>query len=445
MKTKTILAAFCIVALGFSLWRWGLPALQRDGSPSHQGAEAPFCKEHGVPEAECAICHPELVKKAPASTAETALRATEGASEKEGAGDVVCETEKIKIRFASPEVAKAAGIITVEARAGQLTEKVHANGRVVFDGTRTAHLAGRIPGVIREFLKDLGQEVEAGEALVVIDSMDLGESESEYLAALAAVDLARKNAERERALAERSATSQKELLTAEAEYGAAEARFSLVQDRLKNLGVDDDEIERLRKERKISSRLVMTAPFAGTIVEREGTIGELTDPAKTLVTLTDLSRVWILLDIFEKDVARVEVGQKATFIADAYPDKSFRGTLTWISSQVDPETRTLAARMEVKNQGRLLKANFFGKATVSVREEAEALTVPKEAVQWEGCHNVVFVPLQEGQYQTRKVQLGYAGDGFYEVTEGLLAGERVVTTGSFLLKTEILKGSIGAG
>ena len=180
-------------------------------------------------------------------------------------------------------------------------------------------------------------------------------------------------------------------------------------------------------------------------MERAGAVGELADPSRPLLTVTDLSRVWVLLDLFEKQIGRVEVGQDAVFTADAYPERPFKGRIAWISAQVDPDTRTLPARVEVKNAKRLLKSNLFGTASIVVRREEAALVVPKEAVQWEGCHHVVFVPVEDGVYQTKKVELGADLGKDYEIVAGLLPGERVVTTGSFLLKTEILKGSIGAG
>lgn len=365
--------------------------------------------------------------------------------ESDSAGEEECQISKTQIRFASPEVARMAGITLEDVRQRKFSETVVANGRVIFDPGRTARVSSRVPGILREIRKEIGQAVEAGDVLFVVDSVELGEAQSEYLRADSFAELARKNAERERSLAERSATSQKDLLTAQAEHESAQAQLSRASDRLRNLGFSEEEIGRLRESRKVSSALSVPAPLAGVVVERRGTVGEMIDPAEPLCAITDLSHVWILLDLFERDIAKVEVGQKALFTADAYPDRPFRGVLTWVASQVNPESRTLPARMEVKNPQGMLKADLFGKARIVVREESEALAVSKEAVQWEGCHHVVFVPSGPGIYQTRMVRLGSESGGFYEVSSGIAAGEQVVTTGSFLMKTEILKTSIGAG
>lgn len=426
MTSKRILGFLLVAAaLGAAGWRWGPHWLQRlHPAPAEPAGQVLMCKEHGVPEAECTICHPELAGKAASG---------------------VCETEKVKIRFASPGVAGDVGIETTEVKPQPLEETVTANGRVAFDATRTARLSPRIPGVIREIKRGLGEDVEAGEILFVVDSMEMGEAQSAFLQAEVAAELASRNASREKALSERSATSQRELLAAEAEQQSSQAALSRAADRLRNLGLSQEEVDRLRKERKVSSFLPGTAPFPGTVVEHSGTLGELADPSHPILTVTDLSRVWVILDLFEQSIGKVAVGQEAVFTADAYPDRSFKGTLAWISAQMDPETRTVPARMEVKNAKRMLKANLFGKVAVTVRTEEAALAVPKAAVQWEGCHNVVFVPVGPGLYQTRKVELGCERGSDYEVVAGLLPGERVVTTGSFLMKTEILKTSIGAG
>ena len=119
--------------------------------------------------------------------------------------------------------------------------------------------------------------------------------------------------------------------------------------------------------------------------------------------------------------------------------------ITWVAAHVDPRTRTLEARAELQNPGGILKANMFARASVEVRDRHPALVVPVDAVQWEGCCNVVFVKQSETLYEPRKVLLGVNTGTAYEVLDGLTGGEEVVTQGSFLLKTELLKGSIGAG
>lgn len=356
-----------------------------------------------------------------------------------------CALTKVLIRLQSAKAAEAAGIATEEVRPGRFAETVSANARVAFDGARFARVAPRIPGVVREIRKEAGDDVGSGETLFVIDSQELGEAQTAFLEAVAAAALSERDAERERGLAERSATSERELLAAEAARASAAARLLRAEGRLRSLGLAEEAVARLREERKVSSFLPVASPFAGTVVERAGAVGELADPARPLCAVADLSRVWVMVDLFERDLSRVFEGQEVVFSPDAHPARAFRGKIAWISARVDPDTRTVPVRVPVENPGRLLKENLFGTARIAVREKGDALAVPKGAVQWEGCHHVVFVPAGEGAFQTRAVELGAEGEGVYEVKAGLSPGERVVTTGSFLLKTELLKDSIGEG
>jgi len=142
---------------------------------------------------------------------------------------------------------------------------------------------------------------------------------------------------------------------------------------------------------------------------------------------------------------QVREGLAVVLDVGGLPGERHSGRITWLSSQLDSRTRTLKARTEIANPKGLLRAGMFGKAEVTVRREEDALVVPRAARQWDGCCNVVFVKRSEVLFEPRKVRLGYATDRLFVVEDGLVAGEQIVTTGSFLLKTEILKGSIGAG
>ncbi len=356
-----------------------------------------------------------------------------------------CAKANAKVTLASQDAEKAAGIDLAEVQSRELSEEVVANARVVFDATRTAKIGPVVAGILREVSKGLGDEVAIGDTVLLVDSPALGEAKSECLSAATARDLALANAKRERALAEKSATSQKELQSAEAELAASEAALVRAKGKLATLGLPDAEMDRVMQERDGSSRLAVPSPFAGTVVTWEGVVGEMLDPARPVATVTDLTHLWIMADIFEKDLAKVAVGQTAVFVADADPDREFAGKVDWVASIVDPETRTLPVRVAVKNPERFLRAHLFGKVRIRVRTTGQAIVVPKEAVQWEGCCHMVFVPAGPQTYQGHGVKLGYAGGGFYEILSGLSAGDKVVTQGSFLLKTEVLKSSIGAG
>ena len=152
-----------------------------------------------------------------------------------------------------------------------------------------------------------------------------------------------------------------------------------------------------------------------------------------------------MLDAYESDAREIQVGQSIVFTADGMPGESFGGRITWVSTGIDPKTRTLKARAELDNSHGLLKANMFGRAQIAVHGRQPLVVVPKSAVQWDGCCNIAFVGLSETLYEPRKLRLGCDAGDYYEVHDGLADGEHVVTQGSYLLKTEIMKSSIGAG
>jgi cobalt-zinc-cadmium efflux system membrane fusion protein len=173
--------------------------------------------------------------------------------------------------------------------------------------------------------------------------------------------------------------------------------------------------------------------------------GEVVDQGEPLLLVADPARMLALVDVPEQDHARVKVGQSIVLMVDALPGQTFGGKLDWVSPELDERTRTVTARAVLDNVEGQLRAHLFGKVRITLHHDEAVALVPREAVQWEGCCNIVFVRLSDVLYEPRKVTLGCATETSYEVVDGLEQGEPVVTTGSFLLKTEILKGSIGAG
>jgi cobalt-zinc-cadmium efflux system membrane fusion protein len=262
---------------------------------------------------------------------------------------------------------------------------------------------------------------------------------------VAFVSLWERNYAREERLLESKVGTERDIL--EAEIGLAESRIALSKtfQRLRNLGLSDAQIEDVSRRQDTSSLLPLLAPFPGVVVERSAVAGEVVDTQKPLLNIADVSQMWAMLDIYESDVPKVRNGQSVVFEAEGLPGEQRGGRVTWISSHVDRRTRTLKVRAEIANPDGLLRSGMFGKAIITVRGNEAALFVPKESVQWEGCCNVVFVKRSEVVFEPSKVQLGYETDRFFVVERGVSEGDEIVTTGSFLLKTEILKGSIGAG
>jgi cobalt-zinc-cadmium efflux system membrane fusion protein len=355
-----------------------------------------------------------------------------------------CTTHDLRVRFRTPEVEAQVGLGLLPLGRGPMAETVVANATLSFDQNHHAHLTPRAVGIVREVLVDVGDRVEAGDVLATVDSQELGTAKAALLQAQAGVDLWQKNRDREKDLRLQGIASERKLLEAETRLTEARIERTGAEQRLRNLGLSEEDVARVARKRDTSSLLPVVAPFAGEVVSRHAVVGEVVDTGHALVELTDPSRLWAMVDLYEEDLLQVEKGQRVLFDFDGLPGRVFTGPIHWISRTLDSKTRTLRARVVLENPDGLLRAEMFGRARVELSRQ-DALRVPKEAVQWDGTCNTVFVRQEAGVYEPRRVWLGLEDGAAYEVRAGLEAGEVVVTTGSFLLKTEVMKGSIGAG
>jgi cobalt-zinc-cadmium efflux system membrane fusion protein len=413
-----------------------------------------WCAGHDRPESQCYICNPELD---PSRQEQGALLEGPGESSigaLEPAGDlprsrmppaVHCSTQDLVVQFESADIPRHAGLEVVAAERRPITKTIECNARLAYDGDRHARLSPQVAGIVARIHADLGDEVRAGDPLVTITSAALGAAKAAYLEARATLELWTRHHARESDLLARGAGTERDLLEAETRLSESRIALSRAEQELLLLGLSRERIEKLSENLDTSPSYVLAAPFDGTVVERCAALGEITDPARPLFAVADVSRIWALLDVSESDIPEVRVGQPVVLSVDGLRGQALPGVITWVAAHVDPRTRTLPARAELENPGKALKANMFARAQVAVRDRHSAVVVPAGAVQWEGCCNVVFVKRSDVLYEPRKVLLGVDTGTAYEVLQGLAAGEEIVTQGSFLLKTEILKGSIGAG
>lgn len=433
-----------------------------------------MCDEHGVPEALCWLCDAQLIAayrkmndwcnghNRPESFCMAcngprvsdrwmALVAAaddsphdSGTPRLQRAPSPICNTEETIVQLADASVALRAGLSHQAVERGALIRELLCNAEVEYDGNRYAQLSSRVAGVVREVRANLGDRVRTGQPLVVIDSAELATAKADCQQAAAVVGLAEKTLAREQTLLARGISSEREV--SEAETRLAEARIALTraERRLGALGLTTEEIARVTAGEDSGATLTINAPFDGVIVSRSAVIGETVDTSRPLFALADTSRMWVMLDIPDTG-APIALGQRVEFSLERGSAEPLVGELTWISTEIDHKTRNLKARAEFDNARGLLKAHQFGRARVIFGESAANPVVPRSAVQWDGCCNVVFVRAGPQEYRPRKVRLGLVSDDRVEVLEGLREGEVVVAQGSFLLKTEIKKGEIGAG
>ena len=344
----------------------------------------------------------------------------------------------------APEVAARAGI-QVEPVGEQLAPEAaqqSANGVVQANAYRSTPVLSLVGGRLVSVLAEAGQEVRRGQTVAVVFSDELAAVQSRYLSALAELDEHHKHHARTTALVEIGAASREELEQATTVLRKAEAEVAAARQRLLLLGLSPQRVAALRGPAQVGSEVALAAPSAGTVISRAANPGEVVEANKEILRVADLSNVWVVAQVFEKDLARVRVGSGASVTSEAYPGRVFRGRVTYVDPQLDPATRTAQVRVELANPAQALKLGMYVGVGFGALGTAEATapTVPASAVQTVGGRTVVFLATTDpNTYVMRPVRLGAEAGGRYPVLEGLFVGDRVVTAGSFMLRAEWLK------
>ncbi|MCW8129739.1 MAG: efflux RND transporter periplasmic adaptor subunit [Planctomycetota bacterium] len=217
------------------------------------------------------------------------------------------------------------------------------------------------------------------------------------------------------------------------------------EKRVRLLGVPTTFLKLLPQGVEVGNLIPLMAPFDGVVIERDAVEGEAIDPSRPVFVLADVTKMWLMMEVKQEEAGALSLGQKVVFKTDAAGAETISGELSWISTAADEKTRTVRARAVFENAEGRVRAGTFGSGKITVRESEKATAVLSEAIHWEGCCYVVFVRLTDDIFQTRKVKLGSVNGPFTEIRIGVMPGEVVVTTGSHVLKSEILKSALGAG
>lgn len=351
----------------------------------------------------------------------------------------------------SEDAAKRVRITTAAVESRALALEVSTTGQVDYDRSRVAQVGSRLPGRVNKVEVTLGASVKKGQVLAWVDSIDLGTAKSEHLKAKTRLKLAKENYDREKQLAAEKVSSEREMLTARAGHEEALSDYNVSHEALRLLGLSESQIEESRFGDPKASLLGIRAPFDGKVVELDLTQGEVVTAERNLFTVADLSRVCIWIDLYERDVPRVHLDDEAIVRLDAFPERDFRGKISYIRDEVDPQSRTVRARVDVANTDGVLKPKSFAKVLLSDphgsqgAEASKTLVIPDASVQREGNEQLVFIEESPRHYQRREVQLGRSGGGYVEVLSGVAAGEKVVVEGAFILKSEASKAAMGGG
>ena len=356
---------------------------------------------------ECPICGMTLVPVKPAA-AEPATSSTDGSSEV--LSSPVPGLASVQIPAARVQLI---GVRDSVAERRQLSERLDLVGYVVPDETRVAHVHTRLSGWLEHMeVDETGQKVKKGDPLFTLFSRELYQAEREFL-------LARKSSAAGGAVAQNTM----------AEVSNAARR------RLELLDVPSDEIARLEKTGQPEEALLFRSPLAGYVLRKDALEGKYVTPGTELYTVADLSRVWVLAEVYERNLAHVQVGQSASLSVDALPGRDFDGKVAFVYPVLSPKTRTLRVRLEFDNPELALRPGMYGKVRVQTRSR-EALSVPDEAVVDAGQHQYLFVLHEGGHFEPRLVRPGQRSGGFVEILSGVSAGERVVTSSGFFIDSE---------
>jgi len=480
---------------------WKIPRFaELIGSSKPKGSD--WCEEHSVPESLCVECNPKLLPNGTdngwclehgvhncvlhhSDIAQLKVLQTVTENDFERSASALtrmprkensssCAVYKKRIQFASIESVKQAGVDVELVERRSIVETISGTGEIVYDPTRLASLASRLPGSVRIVEKNVGDKVSKGEVLAIIDATEVGNVKVQLLRSLAEEKLQQQNVSR--LTQARDAIAVSRIFDAEAALAKAmadvlSAEQSLcnlglpvqvsslrdmsdkaVLDNLRVLGIPNSILAKLDSKTATANLLPIASPMDGIVVHRSASPGEVVDPSRVLFQVADTSQMWLNLNIPLESMDQLAVGQNVTFQADGSRNQ-IRGRLDWISTAADKQTRMVQIRVVLPNPDGRLRSETFGMGHVVLRSVPDAIVVPVGSSHWEGCCQIVFVrdkgyfdsPESPKVFHVRNVRLGATNGKFTEVIAGVLPGEVIATAGSDVLRAQLLKNNLGAG
>ena len=336
----------------------------------------------------------------------------------------------------------------VETALAELGSEVHdlsLAGKVAYGEDRYSRVSSPLQGRVLEVRAHLGEHVQAGSVLLVLDSQEIALAYAEYAKEDSELRYETRAYELAKDLYENKALAMKDLKQAENELIKARAEFRRAKERLLSLRVPAQELEKPLERQKITSRFEMKSPLSGTVVERNVTPGQSIrgESGQVLFTVADLDMLQVVADVYERDLAYlalVKEGQSAKVSVEAYPDVNFPATVATIGDVVDPTSRTIKLRAWVNNKDHRLKPEMFARLHVQVGESTPLLVIPREAVVVEDGKQFVYVVEGANQYVKREVKVSTISPDKVRVLEGLTSGQRIVTKGAVLIRGQDAKG-----
>ena len=338
----------------------------------------------------------------------------------------------------APKALEAAHLTTGRPRSIARRASVVAAGKVDFVPSRVARVGPPIAGRVGTIPVVIGQKVGRGAVLVTLESGEVGRARADYMAAKTRVDQTKSEVERENQLRAGGATSDRAVLVAQSDQAQAQAQLRAAEDRLSTLGLGASAT---------GQSVSLVAPIAGTVLQVNARMGQPVGPTDTLVVVGETEQVWLGVDVYERDVGKIHVGDDVRVTSIAFPGRIFEGKVDELGAVVDPERHVLDARIVLPNPDGALKPGMTANARIlgaAAGDGGTALVVPRHAIQTIDGQPFVFVQREPGKYEMRPVERGADLDDDVEILRGLDVKETIVVDGSFILKSEALKAQMGS-
>ena len=338
----------------------------------------------------------------------------------------------------TPKALEAAHLGTASPRSIARRASVTAAGKVDFVPSRVARVGPPVAGRVGTIPVVVGQKVGRGTTLVTLESVEVGRARADFTAAKTRLDQAKAETEREKQLMAGGATSERAMLIATSGEAQARTELRASEDRLATLGLGAGAA---------GQSVALVAPIAGTVLQVNARVGQPVGTTDTLVVVGETSLVWLGVDVYERDVGKVHLGDDVKVTSIAFPGRTFDGKVDQLGAVVDPERHVLEARIVLPNQDDALKPGMTASARILAAAEGDggtALVVSRHAIQTVDGQPFLFVQHEPGKYEMRPVERGADLDDDVEILRGLKPDETVVVDGSFILKSEALKAQMGA-
>ena len=372
-----------------------------------------------------------------------------GSQQEEQHSDDHTEQEGAHLIQLTPEAIKDIGLTTIPVEETRVRGSFTVPARLIPNQDAEAYVGSLVQGRVRMVYVNVGDVVHEGQTLMSIEGLEIGEITANFIKARAGLKYAEANFQRLKALFEENIGSRKSYLEARAEYDKALATFTAEDKRIHSIGLSDNDIVTLSSSDSAgagdhtSGVLPIRAPISGTVIERNVVKGQPVDPSTTAFRVVNTASLWADGQMQESDARKLAGKPDAVLTVVAYPNESFRGKVIYVAPVVDERTRTIAVRAVIPNPHGRLKPHMFGDLRIAVGSEEKGLYLASESVVKDGAESYVFVAVTDTTFERRSVSTGLTNNDMVEVIRGVKPGEQVVVKGSFQLKSELMKETLG--